>query len=227
MWPFSKKKTLAESGFLRGLTDCHSHILPGVDDGFRSLDDSLRAIDTLAEQGVTRLWLTPHIMEDYPNTTADLRRRFDELRAAYSGPVELRLAAENMLDTLFLERLEANDFLPHGEHGDRLLVETSYFNPPRGFKDMLAQIKAAGYFPILAHPERYVYMDDKDYDELRRRDILFQVNYGSLLGFYGRTAQKKALGFARRGMADMYGGDLHSLDALRAQLAAPLHLTTS
>ena len=71
-------------------------------------------------------------MEDVPNKTADLRRRFDELRDAYSGNVELKLAAENMIDNLFVERLEADDLLPLGEKGDMLLVETSYFNPLKG-----------------------------------------------------------------------------------------------
>lgn len=222
MFLFPKKKTLAESGLLRGLTDCHSHLLPGVDDGFTTTEDTLQALALLHEQGVAQLWLTPHIMEDYPNTTADLRRRFDELRQAYDGPIKLRLASENMLDSLFLERLEANDFLPHGENGDRLLVETSYFNPPRGFKDMLASIQLAGYRPILAHPERYVYMEEKDYAELRSKGILFQINYGSLGGFYGKTAQKKALRFMKDGMADMLGGDLHSIHSLQTQLDSPM-----
>lgn len=222
MFLFPKKKTLAESGLLRGLTDTHSHILPGVDDGFRTLPDSLGALAELESQGVTTLWLTPHIMEDYPNTTSDLRRRFDELKQAYTGSIGLRLASENMLDALFLDRLEANDFLPHGDNADRLLVETSYFNPPRGMKDILARIQLAGYQPILAHPERYVYMEEKDYRDLRAKGILFQINYGSLLGFYGRTAQKKALAFHKKGLVDMLGGDLHSLGSLRAQLDAPL-----
>ena len=63
-----------------------------------------------------------------------------------------------MLDNLFEERLEKNDLLPLGESGDHLLVETSYFSPPMGFNNILLRIKAKGYYPILAHPERYVYM---------------------------------------------------------------------
>ena len=96
------------------------------------------------------------IMEDMPNTTTHLWKRYAELQAAYSGRIKLHLASENMLDNLFEERLEKNDLLPLGESGDHLLVETSYFSPPMGLNNILLRIKAKGYYPILAHPERYV-----------------------------------------------------------------------
>ena len=132
MWPFRRHSTLEESGIFRGFTDWHCHILPGVDDGVRTMDESLEALRLYEECGVESVWLTPHVMEDIPNTTARLRERFAELRTAYQGTVKLHLAAENMLDTLFEERLEADDLLPIGEKGDCLLVETSCFNPPMG-----------------------------------------------------------------------------------------------
>ena len=80
-------------------------------------------------------------MEDIPNTTALLRERFIELQALYIGPIILHLAAENMLDNLFEERLEKKDLLPLGENGDHLLVETSYFSPPIGLSNILFRIK--------------------------------------------------------------------------------------
>lgn len=119
---------------LIGFTDYHSHILPGVDDGVQTMDESLEILRLYEEQGIKSVWLTPHIMEDIPNTTAHLRDRFAELQAAYTGGVQLHLAAENMLDNLFEERLGKNDLLPLGENGDHLLVETSYFSPPMGLK---------------------------------------------------------------------------------------------
>ena len=76
MWPFRKTTTLAQSGILKGITDCHSHLLPGVDDGVETLDESLRILDTMEKQGVRKVWLTPHIMEDIPNETATLREKF-------------------------------------------------------------------------------------------------------------------------------------------------------
>ena len=135
----------------------------------------------------------PHIMEDIPNTTAHLRDRFAELQAAYTGGVQLHLAAENMLDNLFEERLGKNDLLPLGENGDHLLVETSYFSPPMGLKNILLRIKSKGYHPVLAHPERYAYMDESDYRQLKDMGVKFQINLPSIAGMYGNRIKKKAM----------------------------------
>lgn len=194
---------------LQGITDWHSHILPGVDDGIKNMEESLKAIAEMEKLGVAHLWLTPHVMEDYPNETRMLRQRFEELKLAYNGNVKLHLASENMLDTLFEERLEKNDFLPLGERGTHLLVETSYYNPPMGMMNLLDQIKSKGYFPVLAHPERYQYMDAKDYKRLKEEGVLFQANYFSLVGAYGATAQKKLEWMLKNGYVDLMGSDLH------------------
>lgn len=210
IWPFkSKAQTIRESGMLDGLTDWHSHILPGVDDGFKEMEESLKAIREMEKQGVRNLWLTPHVMEDFPNETADLKERFKELQKEYDGKVKLHLASENMLDSLFEERLEKNDFLPIGESGKHLLVETSYYNPPINMKGMLGQLKSKGYHPVLAHPERYQYMDEDEYVAIKNMGVLFQANYFSLVGAYGATAQKKLEWLLKKGMIDLMGSDLH------------------
>ena len=210
VWPFKKSTTaIRQSGLLNNLTDWHSHILPGVDDGVKTMEESLDILKTFDELGVKRVWLTPHIMEDFPNTPADLRNRFKELQDAWTGNVELRLAAENMLDTLFEERLEANDLLPIGEEGNHLLIETSYYTPPYGMDDMIEGIFSKGYFPILAHPERYRYMEEKDYIKLRERGVKMQMNYLSLVDAYGETARKKAEWLLSKGMIDYTGSDIH------------------
>lgn len=211
MWFFNKVGKLEDSGMFSGFTDWHSHILPGVDDGIRSMESSLEVLKRYEEAGIKKVWLTPHIMEDYPNTTEGLRNRFEELKAAYNGPVELRLAAENMLDSLFEERLEARDFLPIGEKGEHLLVETSYMNPPYGMDEMLRKAMGAGYYLVLAHPERYRYMNEDDYRNLKSKGILFQTNFASLVGGYGETARKKAEWLLKEGMIDICGSDLHRL----------------
>ena len=144
MWPFKKRYLLQESGILQGRTDWHSHILPGVDDGVQTVEEALQILAEYERLGIREVWLTPHIMEDIPNTTALLRERFIELQALYIGPIILHLAAENMLDNLFEERLEKKDLLPLGENGDHLLVETSYFSPPIGLSNILFRIKAKG-----------------------------------------------------------------------------------
>jgi len=219
MWPFNRKYALQPSGFFRDLTDWHCHILPGVDDGFRTMEDSLKALSFYADIGISEVWLTPHVMEDIPNTPEELRARFTELTAAYKGPVRLHLAAEHMLDNLFEERLEAGEVLPIGWKGESLLVETSYFNPPMDMEGLLERIKHKGFRPLLAHPERYVYMDMKDYRRLQGMGVEFQLNLMSLFGLYGPDARAKAFRLLDEGFYGRAGTDLHRLRPLERAIA--------
>lgn len=222
MWPFTQKApTIEKSGFLTGLTDWHSHVLPDVDDGVKTIGESLKVLEHFDEKGIDTLWLTPHIMEDYPNSTEDLKARFEELKKAWKGRLRLRLASENMLDSLFEERLASKDLLPIGDQGDHLLVETSYFSAPMGFDEIIDSIFSAGYYPVLAHPERYVYMGEKDYRKLKERGVLFQLNYVSLVGGYGEASRKKSIWMLERGMIDMAGSDLHRLASNKQLIDVP------
>lgn len=214
MWPFRKCIRLKDSSIFEGFIDWHSHILPGVDDGVQTMDEALKILEEYERLGIKEVWLTPHIMEDIPNTTRFLKERFMELQAAYQGNVALNLASENMLDNLFEERLNKNDLLPIGNDGKYLLVETSYFNPPMGLQNILLRIKAKGYYPILAHPERYIYMTKNEYLQLRSMNIKFQLNVFSLLGLYGKDVRKRAQVLQNLKMYDYVGTDLHRLDIL-------------
>lgn len=214
MFCFFKNRTIGETGILHGLTDWHSHILPGVDDGFRSMKDSLEALSRYESLGVSEVWLTPHVMEDVPNATEVLKNRFLELCDAYKGALRLHLAAEYMMDSLFERRLRDRDLLPLGTGGKHLLVETSYFNPPAGLVEILKSIKAAGYFPVLAHPERYMYMDMEDYAALTDGGVRLQLNLCSLAGMYGKNVQEKAFRLLRKGYFSIAGTDLHRLPQL-------------
>lgn len=213
MWFFKKRVSLKDSGIFDGFTDWHSHILPGVDDGVQTMDESLEILHLYEELGVKTVWLTPHIMEDIPNTTAYLRERFAELQAAYDGRIELHLAAENMLDNLFEERLENNDLLPLGKSGDSLLVETSYYNSPMRLNDILLRIKRKGFFPVLAHPERYNYMDQNKYRELIELGVKFQANIPSLVSAYGSVPYKKLEWLLQENLIDIWGTDTHHFNA--------------
>ncbi|WP_417177432.1 tyrosine-protein phosphatase [Bacteroides sp.] len=211
MWPFKKRISLKDSGIFEGFTDWHSHILPGVDDGVRTMEEALDILRLYEGLGVKTVWLTPHIMEDTPNTTAHLRERFAELQAAYTGPITLHLAAENMLDSLFEERLGKNDLLPLGENGDHLLVETSYFSPPMGLNNILLRIKSKGYYPVLAHPERYIYMGESDYRQLKDIGVKFQLNLPSIAGMYGTSIKKKTEWLLKNKFYGLIGSDIHHL----------------
>lgn len=292
MWPFTKYYSILDSGFLEGGTDWHCHILPGVDDGIRSMESALEVLAYYEEIGIREVWLTPHIMEDVPNTPSDLRTRFAELHAAYlaqhgeaagaptgapsdpaaGAPIRLHLAAENMLDTLFDRRFETRDLLTMvhhpsalehlaqsidnqhaetigstssahpdeapgaespatpgafpadtipGPHGDMLLVETSYFSPPMAFEDTLDEIRLKGLHPLLAHPERYVYMGRRDYRRLKENGVRFQLNLMSLVGMYGDDAADKASSLLLEGMYDFAGSDLHRLSPWQRAISDP------
>ena len=223
-WPFQKKQTLAESGLLQGMTDYHSHLLPGVDDGVQTTEESLEILRLYEQAGIREVWFTPHIMEDIPNTTAKLRERFAQFQARYTGPVRLHLAAEYMLDNLFKERLAQRDLLPIGTEGNHLLVETSYFNPPMDLYGMLEKIKSAGFIPILAHPERYTYMNETDYCRLKTAGIKFQSNLPSLTGNYGKHVLQKLHYLSAHAYIDVWGTDTHRLQAWKGTLATPCQL---
>ena len=210
---FKRKKTLRESGIFEGFTDYHTHILPGVDDGIKTMEEAIRVLEEYESLGIKKVWLTPHIMEDYPNATEDLKSRFEELKNHWQGKIELALASENMLDSLFEERLSTNNFLPVGDRGDHLLVETSYYTPPYAMDDLLEEARKLGYYIVLAHPERYRYMNEKDYKKLKEKGIKFQLNLLSLAGAYGMEAKKKAEWLLSHGCIDMSGTDIHHLES--------------
>ena len=97
MWPFNRYKIFRKELITPGFIDWHCHILPSVDDGVQTMEDALAILRRYEELGVAEVWLTPHVMEDIPNTTDELRQRFSELKSAYTGHVKLHLGAENML----------------------------------------------------------------------------------------------------------------------------------
>lgn len=216
MFGFLKpKKTIEASGLLRGATDNHSHILWGLDDGVKTQEDTLAILDLYESLGLKTLWLTPHTMEDVPNTTEGLEARFAELKEIYHGPIELRLASEYMIDNLFEQRLEERDLLTHGR--DTVLVETSTWAPPIDLWGILERMMTYGYRPMIAHPERYRYMNKKDYERLRDMGAVLQLNLPSIIGSYGEEVRQKAQMLLDKGFYRMAGSDCHRFRAIRKQ----------
>lgn len=207
---FKKKHSLVQSGILKGMTDIHSHILPGVDDGSPDKATSLELLQFLEELGITSVWFTPHVMSDMKqNTNTYLRERFETFRTSYKGPIQLHQAGEYMMDAQFTAKLPA-EVLPLGEN--HLLVETSYMLPPVGMKDILAAVRK-NYFPVIAHPERYTYMTMDDYRNLYRTDgYNLQLNLMSLSGYYSPGARHAAEALLAAGMYTYVGTDLHHLE---------------
>ena len=210
--------SILESGLLKGAVDQHSHILYGLDDGVKTQEDSLAILRFLEEQGVSEVWFTPHVMEDVPNTTEAIRARFEELKAVYGGGLQLHLAAEYMIDTLFEERLSNRDLLEHGD--EVVLVETSAIAPPINLWVVLDKMLKSGYRPLIAHPERYRYMDREDYRELHNMGCLLQLNLPSIVGFYGESARQRAQYLLDKGWYRMFGSDCHRMKAIQAQYTA-------
>jgi len=203
-------------------TDMHSHLVPGVDDGAKSLEESIFLIENLIELGYKKLITTPHIYpEFYPNKPEDLRIAFNSLvdQVQKKGlAIELELAAEYYLDSVFEENLEKEELL--NLVNKWVLIETSMLSPLMDFSRFVFKIKLKGFQPILAHPERYRYIRDINVlAKMKENGCLLQINILSLIGSYGNTAKNMAWALLEKGMVDFLGTDLHrekSLESLRS-----------
>ena len=211
-----KKTSFAGSGLLQGFKDHHSHILFGVDDGVKTLEESLEILSYAESNGVSDMWCTPHVMEEIKTPTLFLQERFAQLKESYKGNVSLHLAAEYMLDTEFEKRLENRDLLPL--YDDVILVETSVTIPPYNFIEVLHDIMSKGYRPMLAHPERSRYLTMTDYERLDSMGVHFQLNLPSIVGYYGDTAQKKATQMLKNGWYKVAGTDCHRLQSYETHM---------
>jgi len=211
-----------DSGLLEGFSDYHSHLLPGVDDGVEEVSETLRILREWESVGVREVWLTPHIMEDIPNEPAELRKQFAALQDIYHGSIRLHLAAEYMMDGLFLKNLNDKQNGNLCVQDNVMLVETSYYIPPMNMEAIIDDIRKKGYEPLLAHPERYQYMDKKDYRHWKEKGMLMQLNLPSLVGAYGPDVQRKAEWLLREKMYDYYGTDTHSMEQMLFFLDAPI-----
>ena len=178
--------------------------------GFANAQGAVMYFGVDDDHEVVGLKDSKRLLEDIPNTTAGLQARFAELCEAYRGPIKLHLAAEYMMDALFEERLEQGDLLKLGDEGNQVLVETSYFTPPMDMDAILRRIKQKGIYPMLAHPERYVYMNKERYKELKNNGIRFQLNLSSVAGAYGSEAKDKARWILKQNFYNIAGSDLHS-----------------
>lgn len=203
------KKSILKTELLTGMTDVHSHLLPGVDDGIPDRDSAVEALNFLERRvGVKQLYVTPHIMDDLSdNDKGTLTAHLTSFLNYYKGNISISLAGEYMLDAGFGRHLRDGLLAMSGNH---VLVETSYLSPPPEMESLLYELSISGYTPVIAHPERYIYMSDDDRYLLKDRGCKFQLNLMSLAGTYGKGAYRCALALLKGGFYDFVGSDFHN-----------------
>jgi tyrosine-protein phosphatase YwqE len=193
--------------------DMHSHLIPGIDDGAKTVEDSIQLIRGLQELGYSKIITTPHVYsEHYPNTKEDILKGLDILKSVMkeqSIAIPLEVSAEYFMDDEYEKLLDRNEVLPLAKK--YVLVEMSFFGAPLRLDDYLFKTQTKGFQPILAHPERYVFMKGNMalYEELKDKGCLFQVNLLSLAGYYGESIAHTADKLIKNKMIDFLGTDMH------------------
>ncbi|HQQ96052.1 MAG TPA: capsular biosynthesis protein [Cyclobacteriaceae bacterium] len=217
MFSFFSRKSAAPSRPL--VTDMHSHLLPGVDDGAQTPEQSFAILDHLISLGYEKIITTPHIMSDYYGNTHEsltsAMHAFEPRLREAGYTIPFTCAAEYYLDENLYSLV--NNKQPLLTFGDRyLLFETNVISEPYQIKEFIFSLTTQGYKPVLAHPERYQYMTLEKAEDLRDRGVLLQINLLSLTGFYGVPMQKLAERLIERSWVDLLGSDCHTLQ--QAQL---------
>ena len=196
-------------------TDMHCHLVPGVDDGSKCIEETLECLQTLQAVGYSKVIITPHFQ--YPrfnNDEEDIKRRYEEVkRQAKEASLGIELAGiggEYRIDTGFAPRLENPRFLQVA--GKYVLVEFSLHQQMMGCDEMIFDMQMKGYEVILAHPERYPYLNvhGERMEQLKNQGVYFQVNVLSLGGFYGEEAKKRAQQLIEKGWVEFLGTDTHN-----------------
>ena len=201
-----------------GIIDFHNHILPGIDDGSKSADESLEMLDMYEALGIKKIFASPHIYKDlYPNTTEEINDSFESFsKASKNHNVSLLgYLAEYMIDEYFLNEIEKKKkFLTC--FGNHVLVEMPFFGEIKVLNKALFLLQTEGYYPILAHPERYTFIQTvDDVKKIKRNGAKIQLNALSLIGFYSKDCKRKAKLFLKNGLYDSVCTDAHNINQLK------------
>jgi protein-tyrosine phosphatase len=225
---FKNTPKLADRNFKNPITtEFHSHLLPAIDDGVRTFDESLMVLEAMAQMGYRKVITTPHIMGDfYKNGFHNIPELCNQLQLKLKEkniPIELHAAAEYMVDDVFEVKIKNNDLLCFGDK--YVLVELPFTEEPANFKQVLFDLQVNGYKPVLAHPERYGYMAQRKskYEELHQAGIFFQLNLFSILGYYSKEVQKTAEWLISNKMVHLVGSDTHGprhIEVFRAAVSS-------
>lgn len=217
---FKKKKTEQPQDGNKSIdavqVDMHSHLLPSIDDGSKSMEESIALVKSFVAMGYKKLITTPHIMSDfYRNTPEIIYDKLDKLNDIVKSlnlDIQISAAAEYYLDEGFVAKMEKEETLLSLDTEKKyLLFETSYMNSSPHFDYAVFLLQSQGYQPVLAHPERYVYLFDS-FEKLKKwydKGILFQININSLAGYYSATSKSIAERLIDNKMVNFVGSDCH------------------
>lgn len=209
-------------------TDLHSHLLPGIDDGSQSMDDTLSMVRGLKEMGYSKIITTPHVMNDYyRNTPAIINSKLEEVQRAINAAgidMTIEAAAEYLVDDVLEDKIKNNEILTFGK-SNYVLIELPFFNPPQNLNSVIFNLEVNGYKVVLAHPERYLYWENdlNKFKDLKEREVLFQSNLLSFTNYYSSETRHLLEKLILLDMVDFVGSDLHQskyVDYTRAALTS-------
>jgi len=213
LFHFISKKPFLKDLIPENHIDIHSHLLPGIDDGAQTIENTVSLIDDLQQIGFTQFIATPHVMKSvWENTRTGIESKLEttihDLKVK-KHPVVLKAAAEYLLDANFMTLFQTEPLLVLKDN--YVLVEMSYINPPIQLYNIIFELQVAGYQPVLAHPERYSFyhFSFSEYEKLKHSGCLFQLNLLSTIGYYGAEVTKTAEKLIKKGMIDFVGSDVH------------------
>lgn len=208
-----KENTSFDNNFIK--VDIHSHLLPGIDDGCKNMEESLICIQNLKERGYKKIITTPHVISGfYENTPEIITGKLQEVRNAVADKgieIEIEAAAEYYLDEFFTALIETDErLLTFGEN--YVLIELGFYNEPVQFTSSIFSLLSNGYKPVLAHPERYLYLYNQ-FDKVKEwieKGLILQINLLSLGGYYSPAAQHFAERLIDEGLVSFAGTDAHN-----------------
>lgn len=197
-------------------TDCHCHILPLLDDGATCMNESVQLAKYQVKWGFRKVVCTSHRVGKYPNVPDDVIRTCATLQeelVKQNVPLELTPSMEyRLIPETWPETLEKGYLLPW--EGNHILIELPIHKASRIGnivpEDEIKRLLDMGYQPVLAHPERYLYLDMERYHSFKETGVLFQRNIGSLEGLYGEAVSLQAEALMAEGLYDTQGTDLHN-----------------
>ncbi|MBQ8219213.1 MAG: capsular biosynthesis protein [Bacilli bacterium] len=200
------------------MTDAHSHILFGIDDGSSSLKESIELLKKMKDTGFNNVILTPHYIEGsvFNANNIDKMNRYEMLLEELEKQnidINIYLGNEIFISNNILSNIKRNQIFSLN-NTKYLLIELPFHNKILNLEDIIYEIKVKGYIPIIAHPERYTYFQENKelINKLREEDVLFQANYASILGYYGKSSEKLMKYMLKKGYIDYLGTDIHHLN---------------